>query len=62
MTQESKRLKVKLYHSPIACPPKHRAILKGLGLKKLNQEKELPDNCAIRGMIAKVSHLVKIVS
>jgi large subunit ribosomal protein L30 len=54
-------LRVKLYHSAIATPPKHRAILKGLGLTKLNQERDLPDSPAVRGMVAKVCHLVKIV-
>lgn len=61
MTQKNKTLKVKLYHSGIACPPKHRATLKGLGLTKLQQERELPDTPAVRGMVAKVCHLVKIV-
>lgn len=60
MTKGNK-IKVKLYHSGIACPPKHRATLKGLGLSKLQQVRELPDTPQTRGMVAKIPHLVKIV-
>ena len=39
---------------------KHRKILKGLGLRKLNRSIELADTPANRGMVNKVSHLVKV--
>lgn len=58
---QNKNLKVKLIHSRIATPPKHRATLKGLGLTRLSQERVLPDTPQVRGMVAKVEHLVKIV-
>ena len=55
-----KTIKVTLVKSPIACIPKQRATVEALGLHKLHQTVELPDNGAVRGMIFKVSHLVKV--
>lgn len=51
-------LKVKLVKSPANTPQDQRDTVTGLGLKKMNSEKLLKDTAAIRGMIAKVSHLV----
>lgn len=56
-----KKIKVKMVHSGISTPPQHRATLKGLGLSKLYKERILPDTPQVRGMVAKVCHLVKIV-
>ena len=53
-------LKVTLVKSPIGAVPKHRATVKALGLKKLNKTVEMPDNAAVRGMVAQVQHLVKV--
>ncbi|MGB5987572.1 MAG: 50S ribosomal protein L30 [Desulfobacterales bacterium] len=53
------KLQVKLVKSMIGRPEKHRRVLKGMGLTKLNRTVELEDTAAIRGMIDKVSHLVK---
>ena len=47
--------------SPIGRPKDQRATLVGLGLNKLHRRKTLEDTPAVRGMIAKVSHLVRIV-
>ncbi len=55
-----KMLKVTLVKSPISAIPKHRATVEALGLHKVNQTKELPDNEAVRGMIWHVRHLVKV--
>jgi len=52
------KLKVKMVRSPIGCPSDQRATLKGLGLTRMNQERELEDTPAVRGMIFKVKHLV----
>jgi large subunit ribosomal protein L30 len=52
-------LKVTLVRSMIGRPQKHRSVLRGMGLRRLNQTVELQDTPAVRGMIAKVSHLVK---
>ncbi len=54
-------LKIKLYRSPICTPEKHKKVVRGLGLTHLNQVVERPDNESIRGMVAKVPHLVEIV-
>ena len=53
-------LKITLVKSPIGAIPKHRATVEALGLKKLNKTVELPDNAAVRGMVAQVKHLVKV--
>ena len=54
------KLKVTLVKSPIGCVPKHRRTVEALGLKKVNQTVELPDNAAVRGMVNQVSYLVKV--
>jgi large subunit ribosomal protein L30 len=55
-----KMLKVTLVKSMIGKPEKHRKVLRGMGLTKLNRTVELKDMPSIRGMIRTVSHLVKI--
>ena len=52
-------LKVTLVKSMIGRPEKHRKVLKGMGLTKLNRTVELQDTPSIRGMINAVSHLVR---
>ena len=59
-TKKVKKIKVTLVKSTIAAVPKQRATVEALGLHKLNQTVELPDNDAVRGMIWHVSHLVKV--
>jgi large subunit ribosomal protein L30 len=54
-------IKIKLVRSPICTPLKHKTVVRGLGLRKVNQVVERPDNPGIRGMIAKVPHLVAVV-
>lgn len=54
------KLKITLVKSPIGAVPKHKKTVAALGLKKLNKTVELPDNAAVRGMIASVRHLVKV--
>ena len=54
------KLKITLVKSPIAAIPKQRATVEALGLRKLNKTVEMPDNGAVRGMIARISHLVKV--
>ncbi len=57
----NKTIKVKQIASPIGRPEKQKAVLIGLGLNKMNKVVELEDTPAIRGMINKIPHLVKIV-
>ena len=56
-----KEIRIKLVRSSIGRPKKHRLILKGLGLTKLNQVKTREDTREVRGMIEKVRHLVEVV-
>jgi len=53
------KVKVKLVKSQIGAPKKVREHLKGLGLKRVNQEKELEDTPSVRGLIFHVKHLVQ---
>lgn len=53
-------LKITLVKSPIGAIPKHRATVKALGLTKLHKTVEMPNNDSVKGMIAQVSHLVKV--
>jgi len=55
------KLKVQYYRSAIGFNEKQKLIVKGLGFNKLNTTREMVDTPAIRGMIAKVPHLVRIV-
>lgn len=57
---ENKTLKITLVKSPIGAIPKQRATVIALGLNKMHKTVELPDNAAIRGMIQKVNHLLKV--
>ena len=57
---DAKKIKVTLVKSGIARPGKHKAILIGLGLKKLNKSVIRLDTPEIRGMVNKVSHLVQV--
>ena len=59
--EPTKKLKVKLVHSPIGSKQAHRASVRGLGLKRMNQTVEVVDTPANRGMIVQVAYLVKIV-
>ena len=53
------KIRVTLVKSMIGRPEKHRKVLRGMGLTKLNKTVELVDTPSIRGMINKVSHMVK---
>jgi len=53
------KVKVTLVKSMIGRPEKHRRVLQGMGLRKLNATVELQDTPSIRGMINTVSHLVR---
>jgi large subunit ribosomal protein L30 len=54
-------VRIEFYRSAISTPEKHKAIVRGLGLTKLNQVVERPDSPSIRGMVAKVPHLLRLV-
>ncbi|MDD6282622.1 50S ribosomal protein L30 [Oribacterium sp. HCP28S3_H8] len=54
------KLKITLVKSPIAAIPKQRATIEALGLRKIRQSVELPNNNTTKGMIQRVNHLVKV--
>lgn len=54
------QIKVTLLKSYIGTPEKHRKVLGGLGLKRRCMTVSLVDTVEVRGMIAKVSHMVKV--
>lgn len=54
-----KKVKVTLVKSLIGTKQSHRATVRGLGLRRLNSSSELEDTPAVRGMINKVSYLLK---
>ncbi len=60
MNAATKTVKVTQTGSPIGRPKDQRATLVGLGLNKMNRTSELEDTPAVRGMIDKVSHLVRV--
>jgi large subunit ribosomal protein L30 len=54
-------VKVQLVRSPIGCKESHRATVRGLGLRKIGSVSELEDTAAVRGMINKISYLIKLI-
>ena len=54
-------VRLKWVRSAICAPVKQKKVVRGLGFTRLNQVIERPDTPAIRGMVAKVPHLVEIV-
>ena len=56
----AEKLKITLVKSPIGAVPKQEATVKALGLTKMHKTVEMPDNGAVRGMVAAVRHLVKV--
>ncbi|MBJ7420181.1 MAG: 50S ribosomal protein L30 [Rhodoferax sp.] len=54
-------VKIQLVRSPIGCKESHRATVRGLGLRKMGSTSELEDTPAVRGMINKISYLIKVL-
>lgn len=54
------KLNITLVKSMIGRPEKHRKVLRGMGLRKMNKSVQLEDTPSTRGMIHAVSHLVKV--
>jgi large subunit ribosomal protein L30 len=59
--KSSGTIQLKWVRSAICAPFKQKLVIKGLGFTRLNQVIERPNNAAIRGMVAKVPHLVEYV-
>ena len=56
------KIKVRLVKSMIGCKKAHRATVRGLGLRRINQTVEILDTPQIRGMIISVNYLVRVES
>ncbi|ATU91822.1 50S ribosomal protein L30 [Phyllobacterium zundukense] len=59
--KKGKTVTVEQIGSPIRRPAEQRATLIGLGLNKMHRRRTLEDTPSVRGMIAKVQHLVRVV-
>lgn len=59
--KKGKTITVEQTGSPIRRPSDQRATLIGLGLNKLHRKSTLEDSASVRGMVAKVQHLVRVV-
>ena len=55
------KIKIQYYKSMIGYSKKQKAIVKSLGITKLNQTVERPDNASMRGVVEKIPHLLRIV-
>ena len=55
-----KKLRVTLLHSPLGYSTRHKATVRALGLRHVRQTVEQADTPQLRGMVAKVAHLVKV--
>lgn len=55
------KITIQYYRSVIGYSKKQKEVIKSLGMTKLNQTIERPDNAAMRGIVAKVPHLLRIV-
>ena len=53
-------LRITQVRSAIGAKPKQRGTLRALGLRRINHTVELPDRPEIRGMLARVPHLIKV--
>lgn len=60
--KDSGKIRIRQVRSGIACPIEMRETLKALGLGKINRVSERVDTPSVRGMIAKIPHLVEVVS
>ncbi|MEZ5344125.1 MAG: 50S ribosomal protein L30 [Pyrinomonadaceae bacterium] len=54
-------IKIQYYKSMIGYSKKQKAMVKALGLSKMNQIVEKPDNPSMRGVVAKIPHILRIV-
>jgi large subunit ribosomal protein L30 len=60
-TKNAGTIQIQYYRSFIAAPKTHKQMVRSLGLTKLNQIVERPDNPSTRGAVAKVPHLLRIL-
>ena len=58
---KARMITIEQYASPIGCNVGHTRVLRSLGLRRIRQRVERPDNPAVRGMVATIPHVVRIV-
>jgi large subunit ribosomal protein L30 len=58
---ETGKIRIQYYRSYIAAPRTHKEVVQSLGITKLNQIVERPDTPSMRGAVAKVPHLLRLV-
>jgi large subunit ribosomal protein L30 len=61
-SKKTAMIHIKWVRSAICAPLKHKRVVRGLGFTRLNQVIEREDSPSIRGMVAKIPHLVKVVN
>ena len=59
--RDKARIRIQYYRSFIAAPKTHKQMVRSLGLTKLNQIVERPDTASMRGAVAKIPHLLRII-
>lgn len=62
MAEAPGNLRITLVRSPIGNTERQKATARALGLRRLNQVVDQPDNAAVRGMIFKIQHLLRVES
>ena len=55
------KIRIQYYRSAIGFPETQKEIVRSVGFTKLNQVVERPDTAAMRGMVQKVPHLIRII-
>ena len=60
MAKEGKLLRITLVRSPIGYPLRQKRTVRAVGLRRMHQTVEHPDNPAIRGMLASIPHLLQV--
>jgi len=60
MVKVAKLLRITLVRSPIGFPLRQKRTVRALGLRRMHQTVEHPDNPAIRGMLASIPHLLRV--
>jgi len=61
MAKKKATIRIRQVRSPVGRPQNQREVLRSLGLRRIRHEVERQDTPAVRGMVAKIPHLVEIV-
>jgi large subunit ribosomal protein L30 len=61
MAKKKSTIRIRQVRSTIGAIPSHREVIRGLGLRRIRHEVQREDTPAVRGMVARVSHLVEVI-